>query len=101
VFKRANVRWFLSIDRTHLPQNAVQGEKLTYRSIMVEGEEIEFSSGFNDLHTLSYEEILSGNGYRIAENLSAIKIVESIQKTDLLKSSKFKHPLVQKIESEQ
>jgi len=100
-FKRANVKWFLSIDSTHLPKNAVQGEKLTYRSIKVEGEEIEFSGGFNDLHTLSYEEILSGNGYRVAENLSAIQIVESIQKTEVLKSSKFKHPSVQKIDPEQ
>ena len=47
------MRWFLSIDGSHLPENAVQGEKLTYRSIDIEGEELEFSGEFTDLHTQS------------------------------------------------
>ena len=49
-YQRARVRWFLSIDSDHLPDNAVRGEKLTYRSITIEGEELEFSDGFTDLH---------------------------------------------------
>ena len=57
-YERARVRWFLSIDANLLPANAVQGEKTTYRSIKIAGEELEFSGGFTDLHTQSYAQIL-------------------------------------------
>ncbi|MFX5096508.1 oxidoreductase, partial [Acinetobacter baumannii] len=56
-YERARVRWFLSIDANNLPENAVQGEKLTYRSITIENEELEFSGGFTDLHTQSYQRV--------------------------------------------
>ena len=78
-YERARVRWFLSIDGSHLPENAVQGEKLTYRSIDIEGEELEFSGGFTDLHTQSYQNILAGSGYGIEENRTAIATVSSMR----------------------
>jgi UDP-N-acetyl-2-amino-2-deoxyglucuronate dehydrogenase len=61
-FERADVRWFLSVDARDLPED-VRGRKTTYRSITMEGEEIEFSEGFGDLHTRSYAEILAGRGF--------------------------------------
>jgi UDP-N-acetyl-2-amino-2-deoxyglucuronate dehydrogenase len=61
--ENARVRWFLSIDQNDLPQVAKESEKRTYRSIVIEGEEIEFSEGFGELHTTSYKEILDGRGF--------------------------------------
>lgn len=96
-FERARVRWFLSIDSNHLPDNAVQGEKLTYRSIVIEDEELEFSGGFTDLHTQSYERILNGEGYGVEENRSAIRTVESIRRSPVVSPSKYSHPLLSKV----
>jgi len=78
-YDKARVFWFLSIDAIHLPANAVEGEKLTYRSIDIEGEELEFSNGFTDLHTVSYRNILSGNGFGVEDNRSAISTVAAIR----------------------
>jgi len=77
--KKARVRYFLSINAEHLPANAVQGEKRTYRTIMIDGDEFEFSAGFTELHTKSYEKILSGEGFRISEARNCINIVHSIR----------------------
>ncbi|MBE0649209.1 MAG: Gfo/Idh/MocA family oxidoreductase [Bacteroidales bacterium] len=77
--KQANVRWFLSIDRNDLPQKAVEKQISTYRSITVDGEEIEFSGGFTDLHTESYKQILAGNGFGIKEARNSIEIVHDIR----------------------
>lgn len=78
-YERARVKWFLSIDASNLPENAVQGEKMTYRSITIEGKELEFSRGFTELHTQSYERILAGQGYGVDENYVAIETVEKIR----------------------
>src|SRR5574344_1169263 len=77
--KRARVRYFLSINADNLPENAVQGEKRTYRTIMIDGDEFEFSAGFTELHTKSYQKILAGEGFRIREARNCIKIVEDIR----------------------
>ena len=77
--KQARVRYFLSINAETLPENAVQGEKRTYRTIMIDGVEFEFSSGFTELHTKSYQEILAGNGFRISEAKNCIEIVHDIR----------------------
>lgn len=77
--KQARVRYFLSINAETLPENAVQGEKRTYRTIMIDGAEFEFSSGFTELHTKSYQEILVGNGFRISEAKNCIEIVHDIR----------------------
>lgn len=77
--ERANVRWFLSINENMLPEHiGVKGQR-TYRSITIEGEELEFSGGFTDLHTTSYQGILSGNGFGIEETTQAIQIVHEIR----------------------
>jgi UDP-N-acetyl-2-amino-2-deoxyglucuronate dehydrogenase len=77
--KNARVRYFLSINAEHLPANAVQGEKRTYRTIMIDGEEFEFSQGFTELHTKSYEKILAGEGFRVSEARNCINIVHTIR----------------------
>lgn len=78
-FEKAKVRWFLSINAETLPEDVKAKGKRTYRSINIEGEELEFSDGFTDLHTLSYRDILSGGGFRIGEARSAIEIVHHIR----------------------
>ncbi len=78
-YEHARVRWFLSVDVEDVPQVAREGGQRTYRSITVDGEEIEFSGGFTDLHTRSYEEILAGRGFGLEENRTAIATVASIR----------------------
>lgn len=77
--KRARVRYFLSINAATLPPNAVEGEKHTYRTLKIDGEEFEFSQGFTELHTKSYEEILAGRGFGISEARRSIEIVYQIR----------------------
>lgn len=78
-FEKAKVRWFLSINAETLPEDVRAKGKRTYRSINIEGEELEFSDGFTDLHTLSYRDILNGGGFRISESHAAIEIVHHIR----------------------
>jgi UDP-N-acetyl-2-amino-2-deoxyglucuronate dehydrogenase len=77
--EHARVRYFLSINSECLPSNAVQGEKKTYRTLSIDGEEFEFSQGFTELHTESYKRILSGEGFRISEARPSIEIVSDIR----------------------
>ncbi|SDL67612.1 UDP-N-acetyl-2-amino-2-deoxyglucuronate dehydrogenase [Modicisalibacter muralis] len=77
-YEKARVPWFLSIDSTDLPQS-VRGKQTTYRSITVDGQEIEFSGGFTDLHTISYQEILAGRGYGIEDARHCIETVDTIR----------------------
>lgn len=77
-YEKADVRWFLSVDRQDLPA-AVRDKKTTYRSITMDGEEIEFSDGFTDLHTRSYEEILAGKGYGLDDVRFSIEVVSAFR----------------------
>ncbi|MBO2600164.1 Gfo/Idh/MocA family protein [Shewanella algae] len=96
-YDRARVKWFLSIDAKNLPENAIQGEKKTYRSIMIGDEELEFSGGFTDLHTQSYENILAGKGYGLEENRTAIETVEKIRNQKTVVNPEHYHPLMSKL----
>jgi UDP-N-acetyl-2-amino-2-deoxyglucuronate dehydrogenase len=77
--KKANVKWFLSIDRNDLPAKITENGQTTYRSITIDEKEIEFSGGFTDLHTVSYREILAGRGFGISEARNSIEIVHQIR----------------------
>lgn len=77
-YENARVRWFLSIDADDLPES-VRGQKPTYRSITCDGAEIEFSEGFTDLHTVSYQAILDGKGYGIDDARHCVETVETIR----------------------
>jgi UDP-N-acetyl-2-amino-2-deoxyglucuronate dehydrogenase len=91
--QRARVRWFLSINESTLPQAAIDGNKRTYRSIKMEGEEIEFSEGFADLHTKSYEAILQGEGFTLPEALPSIELAHTIRKQTPVGLKGNYHPL--------
>ena len=78
-YDRARVRWFLSVDANDLPARRGDAGQRTYRSITIDGEEIEFSGGFTDLHTRSYELILDGKGFCLEENRCAIETVAKIR----------------------
>jgi UDP-N-acetyl-2-amino-2-deoxyglucuronate dehydrogenase len=77
--ERARVRWFLSINEDTLPKEVRAKGQRTYRSLQMEGNEIEFSDGFKDLHTKSYENILSGNGFGLSETIPSIELVHLIR----------------------
>jgi UDP-N-acetyl-2-amino-2-deoxyglucuronate dehydrogenase len=77
--ERANVRWFLSVDFNDIPDEIKRKNQRTFRSITVEGEEIEFSGGFTDLHTLTYQGILKGDGFGLEETKRSIETVFNIR----------------------
>jgi len=77
--QKATVRWFLSINFEHLPEAVKAAGKRTYRTLTMEGDEIEFSDGFTDLHTKSYAEILKGNGFGLADAKPSIDLVYKIR----------------------
>ncbi|WP_420547794.1 Gfo/Idh/MocA family oxidoreductase [Curvivirga sp.] len=93
-FKKAKVRWFLSVDKRDLPA-AVIGKQPTYRSITVDGEEIEFSGGFTDLHTQSYQKIISGEGYGLSDVRPSIELVSNIRTAKIELTKGEKHPFTQ------
>lgn len=75
----ARVRWFLSVEERFLPKESLARNEKTYRSIVIDGKEVEFSSGFTDLHTTSYERVLAGEGFGLEENRTAIETVSGIR----------------------
>ena len=81
-FEKARVRWFLSINFDLLPNDIKQKGQSTYRSITVDGKEIEFSEGFFDLHTKSYENIIEGKGFGLEEAKESIEIVHEIRNSE-------------------
>jgi len=95
--KNANVRWFLSIDANDLPVPAKEKQLSTYRTIMVDGKEIEFSGGFTDLHTLSYQEILAGRGFGIAHARNSINIAHDIRNAQISGKTSDYHPLLKRL----
>ena len=92
-YERARVRWFLSIDARDLPPE-VQGKKTTFRSIDISGEQLEFSEGFTDLHTVSYREILQGRGYGLADARHCVETVEALRQMSLTAPGADAHPFV-------
>lgn len=93
-FERARVRWFLSIDSDDLPEDA-KGKKTTYRNIDINGDRIEFSEGFTDLHTISYQEILAGRGYGLSDARTSIEIVDVIRNATIMNDKECVHPFVE------
>ena len=90
--KNANVRWYLSVDKNDLPEHAIQNNQPTYRSITVDGEEIEFSGGFTDLHTESYKSILNNTGFGIEHARNSIEIAHLIRNQNITIGQDDKHP---------
>ena len=92
-FERARVRWFLSVNYNLIPQDIKEKGMRTFRSITVDGEEIEFSGGFTNLHTRSYEKILNGDGFGLSEAYKSIEIVHDIRNNKIIGLNGDYHPL--------
>ncbi len=80
LLEKARVNWFLSINAETLPNEVKQKGKTTFRSLIIDGEEFEFSEGFTDLHTQSYKHILEGKGFGIADARASISLVHDIRR---------------------
>ncbi|GAB2771972.1 Gfo/Idh/MocA family oxidoreductase [Rhabdobacter roseus] len=94
VFEKARVRWFLSINHDTLPEGIKMKGQSTFRSITMDGEAIEFSNGFTDLHTSSYQHILLGEGFGVEEARQSIEIVHHIRNAAIAPLLGDYHPMV-------
>ena len=96
-YEKARVRWFMSLDVGDVPSAQLDKGQRTYRSITVDGQEIEFSGGFTDLHIRSYEEILAGRGFGLDANRVAIETVSHIRTTQPIGLRGDYHPFLEKV----
>jgi UDP-N-acetyl-2-amino-2-deoxyglucuronate dehydrogenase len=94
--EKARIRWFLSVDSNHLPSKAQEAGQSTYRSILVDGEEFEFSGGFTDLHTVTYKNILEGHGFGLDHVRPSISIAYEIRNAPVLGLIGDYHPMAKK-----
>ena len=92
--EKADVKWFLSIDRNELPKEALDKAKQTHRSIRIDNEEIEFTEGFTDLHTRIYEEILSGKGFGINDARPSIQTAYNIRNLPIDSKKELYHSML-------
>lgn len=92
-FENARVRWFLSIDSNDLPKEVKEKGQRTFRSITIDNDQLEFSSGFTDLHTESYKGILEGNGFGLDDAETSVGIVHEIR-NQILTNLGEQHPFV-------
>jgi UDP-N-acetyl-2-amino-2-deoxyglucuronate dehydrogenase len=95
--ERADVRWFLSSDRRDLPFEPQPGKMTTFRSISVDGEEVEFTGGFTDLHTLVYEQTLAGGGFGLEDARPSIELAYQISTASGVPNPELQHRLVEPI----
>lgn len=93
-YERARVRWFLSLDVNDVPKAEFDAGKRTFRALMADGESIEFSDGFTELHTRIYEEVLAGRGFGVAENRTAIATVAHIRTAPIAAQGTLSHPFL-------
>ena len=93
-YEKARVRWFLSVDYSYVPERIKNMNQRIYRSIKIDGEELEFSSGFNNLHIRSYEEILAGRGFGLEDNRVAIETVSNIRNKSPIGKKGDYHPFL-------
>jgi UDP-N-acetyl-2-amino-2-deoxyglucuronate dehydrogenase len=95
--EHARVRWFLSVNHKDLPYLATPGVRSTLRSIIIDGQEVEFTEGFSDLHTLVYQETLKGRGFGIEDARPSIELVYQIRNTPITSSTGDVHPLLHRL----
>lgn len=97
--ENARVRWFLSLDHKDLPPQAVEKGQRTFRTITVDGKEIEYSEGFTDLHTLTYKEILAGRGFGLRDASQSVEIAYNIRNAVPAGLTGDYHPFLKKIKN--
>lgn len=95
-YEKARVRWFLSLDQNDLPAESKQKIMCSFRSITLDGKGIDFSDGFGDLHTMVYNDILSGGGFNLEENRVAVETVSQIRTQTPIGISGDCHPFLKK-----
>ena len=95
--ENARVRWFLSLDYNDIPVNLRESGKRTFRSITVNDEEIEFSEGFADLHTMTYKEILAGRGFGLKEARQSVETAYTIRNSKPVGLQGDYHPILKTI----
>ena len=95
--EKANIRWFLSLDNEDLPSAIRKNGKSTYRSLKIDGNEVEFSDGFTNLHTITYQEILNGRGYGLTDSKASINTVYEIRNSSPTGLKGDYHPLLKNI----
>ncbi|MEI6154247.1 MAG: Gfo/Idh/MocA family oxidoreductase [Deltaproteobacteria bacterium] len=98
--EKARIRWFLSIDSNDLPAVARNAGKTTYRSITIDQQELEFSEGFADLHTVTYQEILKGNGFGLEDVKPSIEMAFEIRNAKPVGLKGEYHPFLKAVKSE-
>ncbi|MBN1783215.1 Gfo/Idh/MocA family oxidoreductase [bacterium] len=93
--EKARIRWYLSLDRSDLPAAAKEAGKPTYRSIVIDGQELEFSEGFTDLHTVLYKEALAGRGFTLEDARPSVTLVQEMRfEKAVTDGAGNKHPLL-------
>jgi UDP-N-acetyl-2-amino-2-deoxyglucuronate dehydrogenase len=92
--QNADVRWFLSVEPSDLPFSAVPGRQTTFRSITVDGAEVEFTDSFGELHTAVYRDILAGGGFGIDDARPSIELVHAIRTAAVKPNAETAHPFV-------
>lgn len=95
-FEKANVRWFLSLEKSDLPHEVIKEGKPTFRSLKLDGDEFQFSEGFTDLHTKVYQSILNGKGFGVNDARQSIEIVHDIRNAKPMDKWEYPHPLLNK-----
>ena len=95
--QKARVRWFLSLERNDLPFEPQRGKSMTYRSITINGQEVEFSEGFGDLHTTSYQKILDGQGFGTKDVQISVQIASDIRSAKPVGLKGDYHPILKSI----
>ena len=95
--ENARVRWFLSIDYNDIPSSVKETGKRTHRSITVDGEEIEFSEGFTELHTMTYKEILAGRGFGLKDARQSVETAYTIRNSTPIGLKGDYHPILKTI----
>ncbi|MFB9149860.1 Gfo/Idh/MocA family protein [Roseovarius ramblicola] len=93
-YERARVRWFLSLDVNDVPAEERAAGRRTFRAVTADGENVEFSEGFTELHTRIYEEVLAGRGFGVEENRVAIETVAHIRDAPIARHGDLVHPFV-------
>ena len=98
--KNARVQWLLSIDKEDLPAEIKEKRQTTFRSITIDGEEIEFSGGFTDLHTVIYRETIAGNGFRLEDTRASIALAHEIRNASAIGPREHSHPFLSKVKQQ-
>jgi UDP-N-acetyl-2-amino-2-deoxyglucuronate dehydrogenase len=94
--ERATVKWYLSVDMSDLPFEARPGGRTTFRSITVDGAEVEFTEGFTDLHTRVYEETLAGRGFGIEDARPSVELAYRIRRSEVVRPTDGAHPILER-----